>query len=345
MSNRKNQIYRTLSFQSLEERRLMSATPISKAALVKPAAILAPNITTSVSSKHVLSITGNAASDNLVISQTGPNEFTVTGTNGTTINKTHTSETFTGITGDVNITLTGGTSTNESLTIGTGAKVNFPANLNINMGNGSNTFSMTNAAVGKAMTLNGGSSHDYVFIAQTTIGTTSSGKTTTNDLSINLGGGNNGLVIENGVFVQRDLDINDSASSLDSVYIGEAGGQVSVGRNMALSTGAGNDYVNLSGVVVQDILHVSTGAGNDSLSLGVYGNHAVDPVYADQWFVDLGAGDDTLQLGQQNQGGMLGLNKTSFGSFDGGAGTHDAWHNNSGRQPAASFADFEINNP
>ena len=305
MSNRNNKLNRRLDFQALEDRRLMTASPIAKVVPVKPLPILTPDVTTSVSSKHVLSITGNAASDNITITQTGANEFTVTGTNGTTIDKTHTSLTFQGITGDVNVTLQGGTSTTESVNIGLGSPIAFPANLNVNLGNGTNNFQMTGATVRGAMSLTGGAGHDYAFIAQSTIGTASSGKTNTNDLSINLGGGNNGLVIENGVFIQRDLNVNEENSAGDSIFIGEAGGGVSVGRNLALGTGSGADYVTLAGVVVQDVMHLSTGAGNDTLNLGIYGNHAVDPVYADQWFVDLGAGNDTLQLGQNNQGGVL----------------------------------------
>jgi hypothetical protein len=54
------------------------------------------------------------------------------------------------------------------------------------MGNGSNTFSMTDALVERAMTLNGGSSHDYAFISNSKIGNTPARITNANDLNINL---------------------------------------------------------------------------------------------------------------------------------------------------------------
>jgi hypothetical protein len=338
MASRKNIRNRTLRFQFLEDRQLMAGNLISKlppgTTIVK---LLTPDVTTSVSSKHVLSITGNGASDAITITQTAPKEFTVTGVDGTTIDKTHTSMTFKGITSDVDVTFNGGAGTTASLTVGTGSPITFPNNLNVNMGNGSNTFSMTNAVVERAMTLTGGSSHDYAFIADSKIGNTPARITNTNDLNINLGGGVNGLVMEK-VTVQRDLTISDEASTQDQIYLADG---INVGRNLSLATGSGADSVAVAGVNVKGEMSIYTGAGNDSLYLGGLDDNGIEPVYADLVYVNLGAGDDYMKTGDRLQGGVFGTTNTSFGSYDGGTGTN-TWDNATGGGIDGSISDFEV---
>jgi hypothetical protein len=297
MTSRKNNSNRTLGFQQLEDRRLMTATLISK---LPPGGIikLAPgNVTTSISSKHVLSITGDAFGDYLAITQTAPNEFTLTGLNGTTINKTHTVENFTGITGDVDVTFKG---IAESLSIGNDSGITFANNLNVNMGNGANSFSMAHATVKGSMTLTGGAGNDTVSIQNATIGNGSTDGVA-NDLTIQLGGGQNNVSIGDFTTVQRDLNVLDPSSTLDTIYMG---GTVNVGSYVYIVTGSGNDTVNLSGVFAGSQLNIQTGAGNDSVYLG--GSN--DWVGAGSLNIDVGTsagtGANLVQFGSGGNGGV-----------------------------------------
>jgi hypothetical protein len=346
MKNSKNNSNRTLSFQALEDRRLMTASSL----LHKPLPVVlgefhAPNVTTSISSKHVLTITGNNANDQISITQTAANEFTITGVNGTKINGTHTSENFKGITGDVDIKLAGDFSTTESVTIGDGKAISFPANLNVTLGNGTNTFDMTGATVKGAASVTGGSGQDLAIIQQSVIGTAPAGSVNSNDLNINLGGGNNELIIEDGVFVQRDLNVNETASAGDIIYIGNAAnGQVFVGRNTFVDTGSGADDVVLSGLNMNGNLYVDTGDGSDTLYLG-----SVDPVSADNWYIKMGDGtghhddgDDRLVYGEGGHGGIVGTEGyNSYGSFDGGTG-NNVLQNESGSFINGSVSNFSV---
>ena len=170
MKSRKNNSNRTLRFQSLEDRKMMTATLLAKAPIVALVPAAHGNVTTSVSSKGVLTITGDGLTDNIAISQTAPNEFTITGINGTTINKTHTVENFTGVKSDVDISLKSGVGTAPTVTIQSNAGITFANNLNVDMGNGNSGFYMTDATVKGSMTLTGGSGNDTASIYYTTIG-------------------------------------------------------------------------------------------------------------------------------------------------------------------------------
>jgi hypothetical protein len=341
MTSRKNNASRTLSFQQLESRQLMAVKVLPGVALTP---VVAPPQVSAVLSKGVLTITGDGKSDAITIVQPSLNEFVLASTNGTLFNGNHTSLDFTGVTGNVNITLKGGTKntpTTESLTLGTGSPITFDANLNVSMGNGNNYFYMTNAVVNRKMTLNGGLACDFASISNTTIGTAPGrmNKAETNDLAINLSGGTNSLYIQNNVNVQRDLTISDGLSASDSITIRDG---VTVGRNLTLTTGNGADFVDMAGVKVQGNLHIDTGYGNDALYLGGFENDGIAPVYADEVYVNLGAGNDYMQLGASYAGGVYGITRTSFGDYIGGAG-NDTWANDSGTGLDGSISGFEVN--
>lgn len=294
MTSRKNNSNRTLGFEQLEARRLMTANLIAK---LPPPKLVPGNVTTSVSSKHVLSITGDGFFDSVALTQTAANTFTLTGLNGTTINKTHTSESFPGVTSDVDITFKG---IAESLSIGNDSGITFAKNLNVNMGNGANSFSMAHATVKGSMTLTGGAGNDTASIQNTIIGNASVDGVA-NDLTIQLGGGQNNVSIGGFTTVQLDLNVLDPSSTLDTIYMG---GTVNVGRYVYIVTGSGNDTVNLTGVIAGSQLNIQTGAGNDSVYLG--GSN--DWVGAGSLYIDVGTsvgtGANLVQFGSGGNGGV-----------------------------------------
>lgn len=338
MNSRKKYSNRSLGFEQLECRRLMTANLISKlppgTTITK---LLKPDVTTSVSSKHVLSITGNGGNDAISITQTSPNEFTVTGLNGTTIDKTHTSLNFKGITGDVDVKFSGAA---ESLSIGDGsAPTNFAANLNVNMGNGANTFSMYNVKVNGNVTLNGGTGSDNVLISESNIGIPTVNKGA-NGLAISLGGGNNVLAMFS-TNVEQNVSIFDQASAGDTITIAND----TVGGNMYLFTGNGADSVTLSGVTIVSQLQLETAGGNDHVYLGGQEAGVVAPVVADQVFLDLGDGTDTLQIGGDAKGNKAGGVFANDGAdYMGGAGSDSLTY--LGYEPrSGTYSGFEFAGP
>ncbi|HEY2760925.1 MAG TPA: hypothetical protein VGI75_09280 [Pirellulales bacterium] len=333
MATRKT--YRTLAFQPLEDRKLMTATPLGKLPAPK---VIVPNVTTSVSSKHVLSVTGDTNSDAISITQTAANEFTVTGLNGTTIDGTHTTLNFTGVTGDVDVTFKGGSATTATLNIGVNSGITFANNLNVNMGNGTNSFNMFDATVKGSMMLNGGTGHDFAEISYSTIGNAAVNGGA-NDLTINLGGGQNGLVLERFVSVERDLNVLDpSGTGGDAITLTE---NVTAGRYIYMVTGSGNDTVSLSGVNAGSQLNIQTGAGNDNVTLGGKGlDNDVGAVGADSVSLDLGAGNDQLTFGADNGGGVFVRHGATY---NGGTGI-DSYYNDAVLAQTGSFTGFEFHN-
>jgi hypothetical protein len=337
MKSRKNNSNRTLGFQSLEDRKMMTATLLAKAPIVALVPAAHGNVTTSVSSKGVLTITGDGLTDNIAISQTTPNEFTITGINGTTINKTHTVENFTGVKSDVDISLKSGVGTAPTVTIQSNAGITFANNLNVDMGNGNSGFYMTDATVKGSMTLTGGSGNDTASIYYTTIGASTVNKGA-NDLTIQLGGGLNNVSIGSFTTVERDLNVLDPSSALDTINMSDT----TAGRYIYLVTGKGNDTVNLTGVNAGSQLNIQTGAGNDNVSLGgLDWDGSIGWVGAGAVSVNLGAGNDSLTFGYNGAGG-IGVRGTA--TYEGGTGTDHAY-NDTALALTGSFTDFEIDLP
>jgi hypothetical protein len=302
MSNRKNNSNRTLGFQPLEDRRLMTASPLAKVLPIKIVPVVQPNVTTSVSSKGVLTITGDGLADDIAISQTAANEFTITGLNGTTINKTHTSESFPGVKSDVDISLKSAAGTAPTVSIQSNNGITFANNLNVNMGNGNSTFYMSDATVQGSMTLTGGSGNDTASFFYTTVGNASVNKGA-NDLTIQLGGGHNNLSIGDFTTVERDLNVLDPNSTLDTIYMSDS----NAGAYIYIVTGSGNDTVNLAGVNAGSQLSIQTGAGNDAISLGgVDWDGSVAWVGADSLHIDTGTGNNWVQIGALVNGQTVG---------------------------------------
>ena len=220
MTSRKINQNRKLSFQQLEDRKLM-----------------AYNVT-AVLSNHSLTLTGDNYDDQVQITQVAnqANQFTVTGLNYTTINGKH-SQTF-NVTGNISVLFKGA---DDFLQIGAdnvnASYTTLPGSLNVVMGNGNNTFELLNTSVGGNLTLTGGSGNDSVWLDTSNVG-----RGGNHDCSINLGGGLNQLYL-NYTTVERDLLIHDnSSSSTDEFYL--FGG--TVGRNATIQTGVKDDVVELN---------------------------------------------------------------------------------------------------
>jgi hypothetical protein len=336
MKSRKNNSNRTLGFQPLEDRKMMTANLISKVTAVPK--LVEPNVTTSVSSKGILTITGDGLADNIAISQTAPNEFTITGLNGTTINKTHTAESFPGVKSDVDISLNSTVGIAPTVSIQSNNGITFANNLNVNMGNGNSSFYMSDATVKGSMTLTGGNGNDTASIYYTTVGnaTVNNGA---NDMTIQLGGGLNNVSVGDFTTVERDLNVLDPSSNQDAIYMGNS---VSAGRYIYLVTGKGNDTVNLTGVNAGSQLNIQTGAGNDNVSLGgLDWDGSIGWVGAGAVSVNLGAGNDSLTFGYNGAGG-IGVRGTA--TYEGGTGTDHAY-NDTVLALTGSFTDFEIDLP
>ena len=349
MASRKLNSQRKLGFQQLEDRRLMAVDMVA-------ATLAAPKMATAVTPQTpaaqvsaflaggVLTINGIAGNDAVTISQpaNSPNEFILTSTNGTIFNGSNTRLDFKGVTEDINIAFQGAS---ESLTIGAPSTiplVSIPANLNINMGNGANSFTMMGTVVKGRMKLTGGAGADSASIGFSRIGVATN-NAGANDLTISLGGGYNNIKIENDVSVERDLNILDPSSAGDTITLAEG---ITAGRYVYINTGLGDgdDYVDLAGVTAGSQLNIQTFGGNDRVFLGGQGLFGeFDPVVADSIYLDLGAGNDLLKVGGRNNGDFGGGIYTQHGdTLLGGAGTDNYW--NASFNPVSGVSGFETNN-
>jgi hypothetical protein len=279
---------RKLGFQQLENRQMMSGTPIGHV--------------TATLKNGTLTITGDNNNDGIEITQSPnhPNRLTITGLqqpNSTKVNGTTGPVVFNGVTGDVNINLGSG---NDNVAIegtGLGVMTYLPRNLTVNLGNGNNVLEMVSVTVGGKVSVTGGTGDDTVILAMTNVGSPAVNGGA-NDLTINLGGGNNQMALYY-VSVERDLQILDTASNSDELLMyGDY-----AGRNLLIETGAGNDILELAEIDAGSLLDIYTGAGQDQLTLGTVtgGLFSNDPMNGsvnagEQIWVDLGAGDDTLNF-------------------------------------------------
>ena len=125
-----------------------------------------------------------------------------------------------------------------------------------------------------------------------------------NDLSVQMGNGNDELDAEN-AFVGHDttISMHSQSSTVDGVFISDS----STGKNFSLTTGAGDDQVQLTNDIVDKNATVNTGAGDDTVSLS--GDTVVHNVK-----VNLGSGNDSLTTDATSEGG----HKTTL---NGGSGT------------------------
>jgi hypothetical protein len=292
---------RKLSFQSLEPRTMMAG-----------------DVEAHVSSIGDLRITGDNNSNDIQITQTVqngvpvPGSYTVTGVSNlnttnnspTTING-HTSQTFTGVTHDINVA-TGGGLDRVSLTVtGSTPTTGFtvPHDLIVSTGTGPATTSpignfvyVNGFTIGNNVSINTQTSNDTVDVTNSVI---------TNDLSIFTGGGADIAWIANSS-IGHDVTINTGTNTVRDVAISVL--NTNVGRNLSITTGQGSNKVDLSNVGVHNDLNLLTGKGDDTVNM----DHVT---VMDALFADLGYGDDTINF-RATRGGYLTL--------DGGDGLKDS---------------------
>lgn len=338
MTKRNSNSQRKLSFQQLENRQLMAANVLAAplAPPIKPAPAPPPAQVQAFLANGVLTINGDSGNDAVTITQptNSPNEFVLTSTNGTLFNGNNTKLDFKGVTGAINITFKG---VAESLTIGTGSLVSIPANLTVNMGNGTNGFYMYDANVHGALNLTGGNGTDYASISESTIGSPNVNGGA-NDLTIMLGGGVNGISLENNVKVERDLNLLSPSSTGDTIFMADG---ISAGRYVYINTGNGNDNLTLAGVTAGSQLNIQTFGGNDTVRLGGMALGSISPVVADSIYLNLGAGNDFLQIGGDGNNHKAGGIFTAHGStYDGGTGSDSLW--NEGFNYLSGVTNFEV---
>jgi hypothetical protein len=325
MTSRKTNHSRVLSFQTLENRQLMAG-----------------NVTASVTN-HNLVITGDNKDNAIQVVQTGNGAYEILSLDGSTKINGKSSKTFTGITGDVTISMKGG---NDNVYIGqdlSGTPTQFttlPRNLTVNMGDGGNNFHLNGVTVSGKMSLTAGVGSDLADIFYSHIGY-SNVNGGANDCTINLGAGANAINMDFAV-VERDLNLNEGSSSYDGIVL--EGGWT--GRNLNIQTGSGNDYVNLDRMNVLNNLNISTGGGNDTVILGGYdaayeSYGTPGEVDANSVNVDLGAGNDKLQIGGTQDNHSVGGVASNSGSYNGGAG-QDIYENYSGENVVGSFSGFDF---
>jgi hypothetical protein len=85
----------------------------------------------------------------------------------------------------------------------------------------------------------------------------------TDDIRINMRGGDDSVLISGGVDVPDDLSI-ETGSGDDTVDLDD----VIVGDDLRVETGSGNDHVDAEALTVNDRVHVELGSGNDALCVG-----------------------------------------------------------------------------
>ena len=230
---------RTYRFESLELRNL-----------------LAGNVTTSVTSGQLV-ITGDSASNEIVITQVDPTTYKVAGTSGTKVDG-HSSSTVPGITIGINVQLNDG---NDAVTL---------KNLSLNgmillMGNGNdtvvatgctesggvgffegadgnNTFTITNCIFNAGLTIAGHAGRDTVAMSKVSV---------IGGLQIELGDGANALSMSN---------VTVSGQQVPPVEDVPRAGAI-------ITTGSGADVIAMNNVNIVGFTQIDTQGGNDSVTI------------------------------------------------------------------------------
>jgi hypothetical protein len=289
MKNRKFNQGRTLSFQQLEDRTLMTGN-------------VAANV-----SLNSLTITGDSNANNIQIEQTSANQFTVIGLGGTTING-KTQQTFTNVTKDLKIDLKGG---DDNLLIGSDAgvppTVTIGRDLSVTLGDG-NDYADLNVKVKGNMNVDAGANDDNVLFDYAIVGNPGGLQNAT----VDMGSGDDTLDAVQ-LNVAHDFTIKTASSSAGlNLYVDSYTSPNIVGHDFNIQTGDGADNLAVYSTNVGNKLNVTTAGGADFA--------AIAAINADQIFADMGAGDDYLYLSGSNTArvatfqGNLGNDKVEMDS-------------------------------
>jgi hypothetical protein len=351
MTRRTKKSKRTFGFQQLEDRKLLSANSVVNV-----------NVTLKNGS---LTITGSDKYSDIDIEQVGVGQYRIFGIEGstTTVNKQKTPQTFSGVTGDINIDLKGDNDIVAFENATNGKAVTLPRNLtlkdvgsdvlyldginvqgnvSISGGSGSRVIDFIGSTAAGGFSFSGGSRNNVLEFFNSSIGssTFNDGK---NDCNVKLGSGDNIVEFFN-TKIERNLTANIGSNSGD-LSIFEVDG-ATVGGNATVQTGNANDHVSLNNFTVRQKLDIETGNGNDTVALGgidtsvIYTKSLPTAVTADQVFVDLGKGDDTFQIGGNGAvrgGGVVAGSATYLGN----SGVDSVFNDTNAPLSISSFSGFE----
>jgi fibronectin-binding autotransporter adhesin len=270
MRNRPKANGRMLRFEPLETR-----------------ALLAGNITASVNAGE-LDITGDAASNSVLVWQTGANTWKVQGI-GTTLNGSHATFTAPGVTGNIEANLNAG---NNFIKVFSGA---VPGALDILTGKDNDTVQVTNVTTGLS-TVGDGSSL-IINVSNGNNAVTLSGVTTRGEAQINSGNGNAVISLSNVTANTSDLigdNFVDTGNGKATISLANVSMSSTKADNF-VDTGDGTAIISLANVSMNTTLadnFVDTGNGTAIISLA---NVSMNTSEGDN-FVDTGNGKATISL-------------------------------------------------
>jgi hypothetical protein len=315
-SNRRTPDHAIAVIEWLEQRTLLSA-----------------NVLVSVNrNTHDVTITGDRKGDHVGIESCGPALEIYALDPGTKING-HSSYLITGTTRDVTVLLDGG---NDFLKVGGGSSTtDIVRNLIINEAGGQNTLQVSatdiggNLQIGRSLQSCSFGSNAILIGADAADDVTIGG-----NLSVFGGRGSDLIAIQNTDVTGNASFYTDGGNETVLLGIGDPrcgsnipNGPVSIGGNLIVNTGTGNDEFVIYGSSVAGTTNVSMGSGNDRAA-------SVGSTFDGDVTVDLGSGNDrlwsenstyngagTLKGGTGNDViGGTGNVFTGFANIDGGAG-------------------------
>ncbi|MEZ6058726.1 MAG: hypothetical protein R3C19_00020 [Planctomycetaceae bacterium] len=213
-------------------------------------------------------------SDNVISITLDNTGLTISGANGTTVNRVQRLVIPPGRIpaeiDDVFINMAGGNDTVQANIAG----VSVRHDVRVNLGAGNDRLTVTGGSVGRDATVLGGPGNDVVQWEMFSVA---------DDLNVLLGGGNNSLTLTNG-------EVGDNATifgggGIDLIFVNS----VQVADDATISTFGRNDQVTVMNSQVGNTVRIQLGAGNDQLTVSnsQVGNRTI---------AGGGAGRDTLNV-------------------------------------------------
>ena len=253
-------------------------------ALPQPA-VAAGNVTVELSAEGDLVITGDAADNEIRISQTAPGEFFVKGVL-TDLNGAPNDVTVTGVTKDIKVKLKGG---DDSLHL---ERVDVNGNVKIDHGDGDGFTRLFDSDVAGDFTVKAMGGNDEFRNTSARIG---------GNMKIDFGDGDNDIGLD--LFARGNLTIKVKGGE-DFIQLSDGSG---ADGKVTIDAGSGENVIHLFGQTKAGILEVKAKGGADIFEIkrcaSVHGNASID----------LGNGDNTLVVEGLEVYGTLGI-KTGTGS-------------------------------
>jgi hypothetical protein len=232
---------------------------------------LAGNVTAELSGGQ-LTILGDSADNDIVVVQSG-DTVTITGNAGTTINGAPAAAFTTSGLEKAEFKMESG---DDHLFL---INVDPSGDVVVEMGDGNDIAEASNVDAGANFTIKSGKGDDLVGVANSSAGGDMNvefeGKATlfltrlnvTKNLSVDTDGDDQ-ISIDGVITVGEDLTVSTGKGN-DVVTVADlvTAAPVSVGKSLRIDTDRGNDRVNLVDVVVGEDIYVNTGKGNDTATL------------------------------------------------------------------------------